>query len=214
MRSSIALFSLVAGVHALESASSQCTESSIHHTTTISTRTFTATFTAIPSHSNAASAQEDGTSLMISATQAFTFSDSGITTKPSSEITATIFATDSPSFSTASDVVSSQISASASGPQPSTPGASGATGQSSIGNSPPSSSFNSSSILVSVPTSSQWSTQSRYSPPPTMATSTATTAGNSSSPKHSVIAFTGSSSTTTTTGGAALVAFLFAMLLL
>ncbi|THW91560.1 hypothetical protein D6D18_06512 [Aureobasidium pullulans] len=214
MRSSIALFGLVAGVHALEPASSQCTESSIHHTTTISTRTFTATFTAIPSHINAASAQEDGTSSIISAAQAFTFSDSGITTKSSSEITATIFATDSPSSSTASDGISSQNSASASGPQPSDPSASGAIGQSSIGNSSPSSSFSSSSILASVPTSSQWSTQSRYGPPPTMSTSTATTAGNSSSPKHSVIAFTGSSSTTTTTGGAALVAFLSTMLLL
>jgi hypothetical protein len=212
MRNSIAFLGLATSVQALEFSVSQCAESSIHHATMISTKPFTATFTSIPTHIDAAPGQGDGYSSMMftTVTQGYAPSGSGTTARSSSDVLSTNIAINNPSSIAVSNGVSPQESASATAPQSLDPGASSANDQSSSQH--PLSTF--SAMTVSGSPTPQWSTQTRYNPSPSMVTVAATNTGNSTPPKSSVIAFTGSSSTTTTTSGALIIAFLFTMVLL
>ncbi|KEQ92562.1 hypothetical protein AUEXF2481DRAFT_43001 [Aureobasidium subglaciale EXF-2481] len=211
MRSFIALLSFAASTQSVAHAYSQCTDSSVHHTTTILIRDFTSTLTSIPTLSNVASGKGNQISSSSFGTHGLASSGDNIATRSSSGSAATGVIIGSPSSIVATSGRPPQLSLSTSVLQPNSPISFGASGQSQIRSSFP---FPSSSISPTAPSASTLSTQSRYNSPPTMATSTASITTEATLPKHSVVAFTGSSSTIRPTDGAIITGLLFVMLFL
>jgi len=221
MTKSIALLGLGTSVAALDFSVSQCAESSIHHATIISTKTFTATFTHIPAHIYSTPLQGYEHSSMVGTTfsqeygplDPATTSSSGSGAKSISSsdgFSANTVLINPSSILMSSEAVSSLNSASASATRSMDPSASGSDHQSSSQHSLSTTSAD----TIGGSATPQWSTQSRYMTPQTMPTIIATKGGNSTSPKSSVIAFTGSSSTMTKTSGVLIIALLSTMFLL